>query len=60
MAVNVKEYRELMARASYTEVKERYELYSDLKSLGVNDIIILGLLEEEIERRQNMRKEVTV
>lgn len=56
MSVNIKEYKELLARASYTEVKEHYELYSDLKSLGVNDEIILSLLEQEIERRQSVLK----
>ena len=56
MSVNIKEYKELLARASYTEVKEHYELYRDLKSLGVNDEIILSLLEQEIERRQSVLK----
>ena len=60
MAVNVKEYKELMAKASYQEVKDHYELYSDLKSLGVNDEIILSLLEQELERRDNAWKVVTI
>ena len=60
MAVNVKEYKELMARASYQEVRDHYALYSDLKSPGVNDEIILSLLEQELERRNNAWKVITV
>jgi hypothetical protein len=58
--MNVKEYKEQLAKAGIEEVRDHYELYSDLKSLGVVDTVILGLIEQELDRRENAWKVVTV
>jgi len=57
---NIKEYKQQLAKAGIDEVRDHYELYNDLKSLGVVDTVILGLIEQELERRENAWKVVTV
>lgn len=60
MSVNIKEYKELLAKSSYEEVKAHYDMYRSIKSPGVNDGIILSLTEQEIVRRKQALQVVEV
>jgi hypothetical protein len=56
----ITDYKTQLSRASTKEVLEHFELYNDLKSLGVKDTVILGLLEAELDRRGEFSPFATV
>lgn len=49
--MNAETIRADIARSSTRVLRERYDLYRDLKSMGVVDIIVRDLLELELARR---------
>ena len=46
-----KDIKNEIARSDTLVLKQRYELYRDLKSMGVVDIMVRDLLELELARR---------
>ena len=48
---NTEQIKQDLRAMSFQEFKTKLDLYTDLKSSGVYDIIMLALLENEMERR---------
>ena len=48
---NTEQIKQDLRAMPFQEFKAKLDLYTDLKSSGVYDIIMLALLENEMERR---------
>jgi hypothetical protein len=54
------EYREMVRNMAVQELMSLAETYNECQSLGVNDVVIKDILNEEVERRINNWQMVTV
>ena len=49
----IAEYKEMVRNMPVQELMGLADTYNDCQSLGVNDVIIQGILNNEVERRIN-------